>query len=81
MAGPAREGPEGSAAHRIAVWVIWSPLALRQLDMIFNYLAELNPRAAVNVSAKLIAAGDRLANFPHRGRPVPQTEMRELVTA
>jgi plasmid stabilization system protein ParE len=28
----------------------------------------------------LTAAGDRLANFPHRGRPVAKTDMRELVT-
>lgn len=32
------------------------------------------------MSEGLIAAGDSLANFPHRGRPVPQTEWRELVT-
>ncbi len=29
----------------------------------------------------LLAAGDGLANFPHRGRSVPNTDMRELVTA
>jgi plasmid stabilization system protein ParE len=28
----------------------------------------------------LFAAGDNLADFPHRGRPVRGTPMRELVT-
>ncbi len=28
----------------------------------------------------LFKAGDSLANFPHRGRPVRGTTMRELVT-
>jgi toxin ParE1/3/4 len=56
-------------------------LALRQITRIFDYLHELNPRAATEVSASLIAAGNSLANFSHRGRPVPQTDLRELVTA
>ncbi len=60
--------------------VVWSPLALRQLASIFDYLDELNPQAAAQVSASLIVAGDSLTSFPHRGRPVPRTEMRELVT-
>jgi plasmid stabilization system protein ParE len=29
----------------------------------------------------LIAAGDSLADFAHRGRSVPNTDLRELVTA
>ena len=61
--------------------VVWSPLALRQLDNIFDYLHALNPRAAAEVSAALVAAGESLATFSHRGRPVPQTDLRELVTA
>jgi plasmid stabilization system protein ParE len=28
----------------------------------------------------LFAAGDSLENFPHRGRPVPGTNSRELVS-
>lgn len=60
--------------------VIWSPSALREVARVFDYLADFNPRAARDVSAALIEAGDSLANFPHRGRPVPNTQMRELVT-
>jgi addiction module RelE/StbE family toxin len=61
--------------------VLWSPSALREISRIFEYLHEFNPRAAAEVSEGLIAAGDSLANFPHRGRQVPKTEMRELVTS
>jgi hypothetical protein len=32
------------------------------------------------VAEELIAAGDGLADFPDRGRPVAHSEMRELVT-
>ncbi len=80
MACEAGQGREGSATHGLAVLVVWSPAALRQVARIFDYLDELNPRAAAEVSASLIAAGDSLANFSHRGRPVPKTDMRELVT-
>ena len=61
--------------------VVWSPLALRQLDQIFDYLHALNPRAAAEVSAALIAASENLVSFPHRGRPVGQTDLRELIAA
>ncbi len=61
--------------------VTWSASALRQIDRIFDYLDELNPQAAEQVSIGLVAAGDNLAPFPHRGRPVQGTRLRELVTA
>lgn len=59
--------------------VIWSPSALREVALIVNYLWDFNPVAANKVAESLIEAGDRLANFPHRGRPVPATTMRELI--
>ncbi len=61
--------------------VIWSPSALRQVERAHDYLTDFNPQAAVDLMNGLLAAGDSLANFPHRGRPVPNTDMRELVTA
>jgi len=53
--------------------VIWSPSALREVARIFEYLQDLNPGAAAEVAAGLIAAGDSLADFADRGRPVPTT--------
>lgn len=46
----------------------------------FDYLRDFNPRAAEQVAAALIESGDSLAHFPHRGRLVPNTALRELVT-
>ena len=61
--------------------VTWSPRALQQFERATDYLAEFNPRAAVRLAEGMVAAGDSLAHFPHRGRPVHGTTMRELVTA
>jgi toxin ParE1/3/4 len=61
--------------------VVWSPAALRQVDRIFDYLEQFNPRAAETVTTTLIEAGYSLKNFPHRGRPVPNTDKREILTA
>jgi toxin ParE1/3/4 len=42
---------------------------------------DFNPRAAKELAEGLVLAGDSLAHFPHRGRRVSNTDMRELVTA
>ncbi len=61
--------------------VIWSPSALREVWRIFDYLTDFNPRAAAEVFNTLIETGDALANFPHRGRPVRNSDMREVMTS
>lgn len=53
---------------------------MRGLWRAYDYLDEINPRAATHLAVSLLAAGDSLVNFPHRGRPVPSTVFRELVT-
>jgi len=60
--------------------VIWTDTALANLEAVQAYIEQFNPLAANAVSAELIAAGNSLELFPYRGRPVPRTEMRELVT-
>jgi len=60
--------------------VIWSPTAVAQLRAIRAYLAQFNPKAAEELAADLIAAGHSAENFPHRGRPVPGTEMADIMT-
>jgi toxin ParE1/3/4 len=45
-----------------------------------DYLMDFNPRAAAHLAESLLAAGDSVANFPHRGRLVRGTSLRELVT-
>jgi addiction module RelE/StbE family toxin len=61
--------------------VVWSGPALRHIEAIRDYIGQSNPRAAVAVAQSLIEAGNNLAAFPHRGRSVPGTDKRELVTA
>lgn len=42
---------------------------------------DFSPRAAGELLEGLIAAGDSLAQLSYRGRPVPGTDKREMVTA
>jgi toxin ParE1/3/4 len=61
--------------------VVWTDPALDHLETIQVYIEQFNPRAARDVAEGLKAAGNSLVNFPHRGRLVRGTDMRELVTA
>ena len=60
--------------------VVWTEPALAHLRAIRAYIEQFNPRAAREVAASLKALGDRLIQYPHRGRPVRGTGMRELVS-
>ncbi|MBV9538666.1 MAG: type II toxin-antitoxin system RelE/ParE family toxin [Acidisphaera sp.] len=59
--------------------VVWTETALRGVWRAYDY-TEFNPRAAIQLAESLLEAGDSLANFPHRGRPLRGTSIRELVT-
>jgi plasmid stabilization system protein ParE len=59
------------------VRIVWSPSALREIERATDYLMDFNPRAAKELAEGLVLAGDSLAHFPHRGRRVPNTDMRE----
>ena len=60
--------------------VIWTEPALAHLQAIRAYIEQFNPSAARDVAASLKASGDSLRQFPHRGRLVPGTALRELVS-
>jgi len=62
------------------VRVVWTETALRGVWRAYDYLMDFNSRAGAHLAESLLAAGDGLANFPHRGRPVRGTSLRELVT-
>jgi toxin ParE1/3/4 len=74
------EQAAASTTQSVVHEVIWSDTALAQLDAIGIYLEQFNPRAAGEVAAHLLDAGNSLESFPHRGRLVPGTDMREIVT-
>jgi len=61
--------------------VLWTEPALDAIARIHDYLFDFNPRAAQHVAETPRAAGDGLMVFPHRGRPVPGTGLRELITS
>ncbi len=61
--------------------VVWTATAVRAVWQAYDYISEFNPRAAMHLADSLLAAGDGLANFPYRGRQVPNSDLRELVTA
>jgi len=62
------------------VRVVWTDPALDELERAYDYLFDLNPRAAASVADALRAAGEGLGHFPRRGRRVPGTNMREWIT-
>jgi toxin ParE1/3/4 len=61
--------------------VVWTEPALDGIALAYDYIFEFNPRAAMHVADTLRVEGDSLEHFPHRGRPVPRTNMRELISS
>jgi toxin ParE1/3/4 len=62
------------------VRVVWTRTALRGVWRAYDYIVDFNPPAAVRMAEALLKAGDSLETFPHRGRLVRGTALRELVT-
>lgn len=54
--------------------------AIRDLANIHRYIANDSPQAASRVAVELVAACDRLEQFPERGRPGQRRGTRELTT-
>lgn len=49
--------------------LVWARFALTDCDDIFSYIESENPRAAVTVGERIVAAARRLIDFPESGRP------------
>ena len=58
--------------------VVWSPRAIGHLAELRAYISRENPAAAARTGAMLLAAVDRLADFPNLGRPGRVSGTREL---
>jgi plasmid stabilization system protein ParE len=63
------------------VRVLWSVSAVREIQRAHDYIAEFYPEAALRVAETPRDAGYSLQHFPLRGRRVPGTDLRELVTS
>jgi toxin ParE1/3/4 len=72
--------PADAQAKAALTEVIWTEPSLFHLRAIRLYTQQFNPRAARQIAEALVAAGNGLAHFPLRGRSVPGTDMRELVS-
>ena len=59
--------------------VVWTREALTNVELIRAYIQQFDPGASRRMAERLIEAGDSLAEFPERGRPVGD-DRRELVT-
>ncbi len=60
--------------------VFYTRRSLRDLSHIHSYVAADNPLAASRMAVELVAACDRLEQFPERGRPGRRRGTRELTT-
>jgi addiction module RelE/StbE family toxin len=61
------------------VRLVWAPHALADRDAIFKHIEDENPLAAVHVDDQIVAAVQRLLEFPESGRPGRIVGTRELV--
>jgi plasmid stabilization system protein ParE len=61
--------------------VVWTEPALDGIALAYDYIFKFNPRAAMHVADTLRTEGDSLEHFPHRGRSVPRTNLRELISS
>lgn len=59
--------------------IVWSALALSDRDGIFTRIELHNPRAAIAMDERIVAATSRLRQFPESGRPGRVAGTRELV--
>ena len=50
--------------------VVWPDDVIAKIDEITAYIEQEDPAAAGRIYRRLIALGESLADFPHRGRPV-----------
>jgi len=66
-------------AHLITV--VWTAAALANLQAVRDYIKQFNPNAAAKVAAEIVATSNGLVTFPHRGRVVPRTKMREVMSS
>ena len=58
--------------------IVWSSLALEQVESIAQYIAEDRPSAALNWVDGLFSCVDCLAEFPESGRIVPEVRLRRI---
>jgi len=64
------------------VKVHWTARAEARLDMIYNYIAQDNPAAALRVVGQVLRRSEQIATHPESGRQVldyAREDVRELI--
>lgn len=59
--------------------IVWSPVAMADLDSVYDYIALDSPGAAFRITEKIEESIERLRDFPEMGRPSRWPDTRELV--
>lgn len=59
--------------------IVWTRLALSDLDAAYNYIAANNPSAAVDIIDRIEKAINNLTQYPEIGRPGRIPGTKELV--
>lgn len=58
--------------------IIWSPLAVSRLEEISDYISSDNIAAAEKLVETIFNKVETLANYPERGRGVPEVRRNEI---
>lgn len=59
--------------------VVWTPAALDDRHVIFDFIEARDPRAALELDEQISKKAQRLENYPNSGRPGRVVGTRELV--
>ncbi len=59
--------------------IVWSPRAIEHLIALRAFITNDHPSAAQDISARILAAAERLLRYPDSGRPGRIPGTRELV--
>jgi len=61
--------------------LLWTRLAVHDLDAAYEYIAESNPVAAERIAERIAAAAAAIVQHPRIGKPGRVSGTRELVVA
>ncbi len=61
--------------------IVWTTVARRDVNEIWDFIEVRNPDAAELVSSEILRAVEGLLQFPKRGKPGRVKETRELVVS
>ncbi len=59
----------------------WTRLSIQDMQHLYDYIAEDNPKAAKKMISRIGEAADKLKKYPHMGKAGRVTNTRELVIA